>query len=160
MDSSTVEFKRIWQCYPLFVELLPGFRFTHEYVILNLLYAYHSYFCMNPCSEITLNIYIWLIRQIWCTEHDSKAVTLIKFNLRFKVCYPGWAEAYSGYLMAGHPNQHATEYICMDARPEPEPHTQENKDGHLYYFVEGRCGSLPCLPYVNGRELACVVCTK
>jgi hypothetical protein len=75
-------------------------------------------------------------------------------------CYHDWTIAYSGYLMAGDPVHHGTEYLCMDAHPEPEPHSHQDDNGHLFQFVEGRCGSLPCLPYVNGRELACVVCTK
>lgn len=35
-----------------------------------------------------------------------------------------------------------------------------NKNGALLHLVEGQCGSLPCLPYVGGRELTCAVCTK
>jgi hypothetical protein len=70
------------------------------------------------------------------------------------VCYDGWTVAYSGYLMAGlHSYKGATEYICMDDNPEPEPDTQQTQDGHLFSFVEGRRGSLACPPYVNGREL-------
>jgi hypothetical protein len=77
------------------------------------------------------------------------------------VCYPGWTPAYSGYLMAGeHAQAAASEYVCVDGHPEPEVHTQQDDNGKLFYFVEGRCGSLPCLPYIEGRELTCVVCTK
>ena len=38
--------------------------------------------------------------------------------------------------------------------------SQGSKNGALLYLVEGVCGTLPCLPYVNGRELTCAVCTK
>jgi hypothetical protein len=76
-------------------------------------------------------------------------------------CYAGWSTEYSGYLMSGaHEHVAASEFVCMDARPHPEPHSSENLNGKLFYFVEGRCGALPCPPYVNGRELPCVVCTK
>jgi hypothetical protein len=76
-------------------------------------------------------------------------------------CYVGWHLEYAGYLMAG-ASTHvaASEFVCVDAHPQPEPHSFQNDNGKLFYFVEGICGSLPCPPYVNGRELACVVCTK
>lgn len=61
-------------------------------------------------------------------------------------------------VWSGHPA--AGEYICVDANPEAIPHGSENKNGNVLYLVEAVCGSLPCLPYVNGRELACVVCSK
>jgi hypothetical protein len=76
-------------------------------------------------------------------------------------CYPGWHLEYSGYLMAGnHDQESASEYICMDARPETLQHSVQNEDGRLFRLVEGHCGSLPCPPYVDGRELTCVVCSK
>lgn len=53
-----------------------------------------------------------------------------------------------------------TDYICVDNDAEYVPGTKANKDGALLYPVEGVCGSLPCKPYVNGRELTCAVCTK
>ena len=52
-----------------------------------------------------------------------------------------------------------TEYICVDEDPEGRPGTSGNADGAFLYPVEARCGSLPCLPYFSGHELACVVCT-
>jgi len=62
----------------------------------------------------------------------------------------------SGY----HSHKKEYEYICVDEDAEYVPGTQANKDGALLYPVEGVCGSLPCNPYVNGRELTCAVCTK
>ena len=37
-----------------------------------------------------------------------------------------------------------------------------DQNGRLLYAVEASChaNSLPCPPYVQGREIACVVCTK
>ena len=78
-----------------------------------------------------------------------------------KNCYPGWRMEYTGYLMSGTYTQPAsTEYVCVDGSPEMVPHGYANKDGYLLYSVEGSCGSLPCPQYVNGREIACVVCSK
>ena len=56
----------------------------------------------------------------------------------------------------------ATDYYCIDKEPENVAGGGEgrNDDGKLLNFVEARCGSLKCPPYVNGRELTCVVCSK
>ncbi|XP_067025659.1 uncharacterized protein [Acropora muricata] len=71
-------------------------------------------------------------------------------------CPSGWTKEYHGYLMtAYHGQKHSTEFVCIDAHG-----SKEDKDGALLYPVEGLCGSLPCLPYVAGRELTCAVCTK
>ena len=76
-------------------------------------------------------------------------------------CPSGWTMEYKGYLMTAHHNHgHPTDFICVDGDPEYVPGSHANKDGALLYPVEGVCGSLPCLPYVNGRELTCAVCTK
>ena len=58
----------------------------------------------------------------------------------------------------GHKNQ--KDFVCVDKDPEHVPGSQDNKNGALLYHVEGQCGALPCLPYVNHRELTCAVCTK
>ena len=76
-------------------------------------------------------------------------------------CYAGWTFEYSGYLMAGYyDHSGATDYYCVDKDPENLTGGEANDNGYLLYFVEVRCGSLRCPPYVNGRELQCVVCTK
>ncbi|XP_066271270.1 short-chain collagen C4-like [Branchiostoma lanceolatum] len=78
-----------------------------------------------------------------------------------KTCPEGWTREYGGYLMAAkHDHNGRTEFVCMDGEPEVLPGGEGNKDGALFYPVEARCGSLPCPPYVEGRELTCVVCTK
>ena len=76
-------------------------------------------------------------------------------------CPSGWTEEYHGYLMAERYNHpHSKDFICLDGDPEYVPGSQANRDGALLYPVESKCGSLPCLPYVEGRELTCAVCTK
>ena len=77
-------------------------------------------------------------------------------------CPDGWGKEYGGYVMA-EANQHRgrTTYVCVDGDPEVRPGGGANADGALLYNTEARCGySLPCPPFVNGRELACVVCSK
>lgn len=77
-------------------------------------------------------------------------------------CYAGWSQEYSGYLVSEHyGHKGASEYICLDDKPETlESGRNSNDNGKLLYFTEVRCGSLPCPPYVEGRELTCVVCSK
>ena len=76
-------------------------------------------------------------------------------------CPSGWTKEYHGYLMTEHyAHKKARDFICVDGHPEYVPGSHANKDGALLYPVEGRCGSLPCLPYVEHRELTCAVCTK
>ena len=76
-------------------------------------------------------------------------------------CPSGWTEEYHGYLMTGYSkHKKGYEFVCVDEDAEYVPGSQANKDGALLYPVEGACGSLPCNPYVAGRELTCAVCTK
>ncbi|KAI8507943.1 hypothetical protein Bbelb_141830 [Branchiostoma belcheri] len=77
-----------------------------------------------------------------------------------KTCPDGWTREYGGYMMADDHGHGRTEFVCMDGEPEVLPGGEGNDNGALFYPVEGRCGSLPCPPYVEGRELTCVVCTK
>ncbi|XP_060555942.1 short-chain collagen C4-like isoform X2 [Ruditapes philippinarum] len=76
-------------------------------------------------------------------------------------CYTGWHLEYTGYLMTIKSDKPAAgEYVCIDDHPEAIPHGTANTNGNVMYLVEAVCGTLPCLPYVNGRELACSVCSK
>ncbi|CAH1269381.1 Hypp4164 [Branchiostoma lanceolatum] len=78
-----------------------------------------------------------------------------------KTCPTGWFPEYDGYLMASYRDHAgAKEYVCMDKKPEAEHAGHLNHDGALFYPVEAACGALPCPPYVDGRELTCVVCSK
>lgn len=75
-------------------------------------------------------------------------------------CFPGWSIEYTGYLMTNSRNRpHNMEYICSDASPHGVPHGGANDLENVLYLVEARCGSLPCPPYVEGREVACTVCS-
>ena len=76
-------------------------------------------------------------------------------------CYGSWTKEYSGYLVGGFAGySDSSEYICLDRRPETVPHSGHWDNENLLYFVEGNCGkNLACPPYVDGRELACVVCS-
>lgn len=76
-------------------------------------------------------------------------------------CYSGWTFEYVGYIMTGYQgHKSATDYSCVDADPEFVLHGEGNTNGKLLYLTEVMCGSLPCQEYPDGRELACVVCSK
>lgn len=75
-------------------------------------------------------------------------------------CPSGWTLEYHGYLMSAHISHKRSEFICVDSAPEARQGTHVNLNGGLLYVVESHCGSLPCLPYKQGAELTCAVCTK
>ena len=77
-------------------------------------------------------------------------------------CPKDWTTEYYGYLMAerNHPSHYRSQFTCVDKSLKPIIGTNHNHDGLLFHFVEGRCGSLPCPPYEETKELTCAVCTK
>ena len=77
-------------------------------------------------------------------------------------CPSGWTTEYYGYLMSSFHDsgRHRVQYTCMDKAFKPVVGSSADKDALIFYFVEGRCGSLPCPPYDNTKELSCAVCSK
>ncbi|XP_066299776.1 uncharacterized protein [Branchiostoma lanceolatum] len=76
-------------------------------------------------------------------------------------CPQGWSKEYSGYLMSAHySHQNNKNFICVDGAPNLVPGSSGSQTGARLYLVEAQCGSLPCVPYMSGYELTCVVCTK
>ena len=75
-------------------------------------------------------------------------------------CPTGWTREYYGYLMSGYFGHHRTQYICMDTALKSVVGSSADQNSLLFYFVEGRCGSLPCPPYDETKEFSCAVCTK
>ena len=53
-----------------------------------------------------------------------------------------------------------SQFTCLDTAFKSVVVSSADKEGLLFYFVEGRCGSLPCPPYDNTKELSCAVRTK
>ncbi len=76
------------------------------------------------------------------------------------VCPVGFTREYAGYLMATNYAQTKSEFVCVDQQPVGVPGTAGNSDGALLYPAEAECGSLPCLPYTQDREITCSVCSK
>ena len=95
-----------------------------------------------------------------CSVCHSSRPTVILIPGRNQ-CYKGWTLEYKGYVVAGYYGRTAaSEYVCLDDNPDIIPGGHADQNGALFYLVEGRCGSLLCPPYVEGRELTCVVCSK
>ena len=94
-----------------------------------------------------------------CHVNNRTAVYMVPAKY---TCPSGWTREYYGYLMAetSLSNRHRTHYTCIDIALKPVPGSTADHNGLVFYFVEGRCGSLPCPPYDNTRELSCAVCTK
>jgi len=76
-------------------------------------------------------------------------------------CPDSWTQEYTGYLMSehSHPARQTSTYICVDEAPEVAP-GPDNLSHAILLFVKVGCGTLPCLKYHNGWEVACVVCSK
>jgi len=75
-------------------------------------------------------------------------------------CPSGWTTEYFGYLMSAHYNHHRSQFSCVDYSLKSVIGSSHNHDGFLFYTVEGVCGSLPCPPYTQDKELSCAICTK
>ena len=74
-------------------------------------------------------------------------------------CPAGWTEEYYGFLMTAHHGHHRSTFECMDKDAETAISGRPNHNGALFYFVEPRCGAMPCPPYEEEKEMTCVVCT-
>ena len=74
-------------------------------------------------------------------------------------CPQKWIREYYGYLMAERHNHHRSTFECMDVKPETVISGRDHQGDAFFYHVEPRCGSLPCPPYEEEKEMTCAVCT-
>ena len=112
-----------------------------------------------------------------CGEAPRRAFLLDNDDLLFAVCYvstrvahlmipgrytcpPNWTREYYGYLMAERYNHHRSTFECVDVSPEAVVGGHADHDGAKFYHVEPRCGSLPCPPYEQEKEITCAICTR
>ena len=75
-------------------------------------------------------------------------------------CPQNWTREYYGYLMAERHSHHRSTFECVDVAPETITGGRANHEAALFYHVEPRCGSLPCPPYEEQKEMTCAVCTR
>ncbi|CAC5367051.1 unnamed protein product [Mytilus coruscus] len=96
-----------------------------------------------------------------CAVCQSKRSTVLMVPGKL-TCHDGWHKEFSGYLMSQSSTNGRTpsEYICVDEKLESVPGGDSGRNEAVVYPVEAICGSLKCPPYVNGRELTCVVCSN
>ena len=100
-------------------------------------------------------------------EHDVPCAVCYAPRRTAKITIPGtykcpnkWTREYYGYLMSERFNHHRSTFECVDKDPETAASGHANQNGALFYFVEPRCGSFPCPPYKQEKELTCAVCTR
>ncbi|SEH08904.1 hypothetical protein [Candidatus Venteria ishoeyi] len=104
-------------------------------------------------------------------QHDAPCAVCLKSQASVTLMVPGtlqcpenWNLEYQGYLMGEHhTHPHNNDVICVDKNPETIKDASTSpvdSNGNLWYPVEAECGSLPCPPYVQNRELSCVVCSR
>ena len=78
------------------------------------------------------------------------------------LCNEGWTTEYVGYIAAERiDNSHyRSEFICVDDDPETTAYSSPDNDGGtMLYPAQTICGSLPCIPYVDSKDLLCAVCS-
>ena len=78
------------------------------------------------------------------------------------LCNAGWSTEYAGQIAATrtNDNHHRTEFVYMDDDAEMTQYSSpDQENGVLFYPTQVICGSLPCIPYVEDKDLLCVVCS-
>ena len=76
-------------------------------------------------------------------------------------CPSGWTREYYGFLMSESYKHYRTQYLCVDSSFKIVSNSvKHDQAGQEFFPVEGRCGTLPCPPYEQTKELTCAVCTK
>ena len=58
-------------------------------------------------------------------------------------------------------NKGRTTFVCVDKDAQALPGLgADDADTLMYHTSVGCNNGIPCPPYVDGKDLACVVCTK
>lgn len=108
----------------------------------------------QPASDQSLDDY-----NVPCAVcHVKKRSSLVMIPAMLE-CPEKWTLEYAGYLMAERNDFSKSTFECVDQDFEALPGVEGNYNGGLFYNVEVDCTGLDCPPYVQGYELACVVCT-
>ena len=100
-------------------------------------------------------------------DHDVPCVVCYVPTRTAKIMIPGtyecparWTREYEGFLMTAYYRHYRTTFECVDRAAEVVEGSRKNIDGALFFYVEPRCGSLPCPPYDEQKEMTCAVCTR
>ena len=93
-------------------------------------------------------------------ENRAARVTYTHFgNL---TCPRGYQPEFVGFAFSNYYSHKKGEYVCIDVDAEGFPNSRgsSNDDEGIIVSVEFQCGSLPCPPFYNNREVPCVQCSK
>ena len=144
------------QCLPLDPNFLKSISGTRQYRALMYGAEYEAHADSNSHVHGRQN------HDVPCAVCHVSSRTAVYMVPAKYTCPTGWTREYYGYLMASRQasDRHRTQFTCVDTELKPVAGSSAYHLGLLFFFVEGRCGALPCPPYDNTRELSCAVCTK
>lgn len=77
-------------------------------------------------------------------------------------CPHEYVAEYQGYAFSNHYSHKSKgQYVCVDKHPGRynNGRSNSNDDQGRLFPVEVRCGTLPCPPYTDLREVKCAVCS-
>ena len=89
-----------------------------------------------------------------CHASNRTAVYMVPAKY---TCPSGWKREYYGYLMGQYYNYNSHQFTCVDTAFKPVVESSADRNGLFFYFIEGRCGALPCPPYDNTKRV--VMCS-
>ena len=96
-------------------------------------------------------------------HHNVPCAVCLVTSRTTTVMHPGMTSCpegkmeYQGYLMGQY--QDYSTYVCVDERMEMYMGTRHSEAISHLVHVEASCEGLPCSPYVDTKELSCVVCS-
>ena len=100
--------------------------------------------------------------QIPCAVCDLQRDAAVFAHFGEHECPRGYEAEYTGYTFSSlYSHLSKGEYVCIDKQPEGYDNGRGNSndnEGRLFP-VEVRCGTLPCPPYTNQREVKCAMCS-
>ncbi|XP_048241211.1 short-chain collagen C4-like [Haliotis rufescens] len=121
-------------------------------------YLYGTEYRPNAATDPLQKMVLHDVPCVVCRSRHRRSAVMVPAR---NACFPEWHLEYKGYLFGGATTHTgSSDYVCVDEDPESVQGGHENKEGHLLYPVESKCGSLPCPKYVDGWEMTCAVCTK
>ena len=71
------------------------------------------------------------------------------------ICSQTWTREYYGWLMSERHSHHRSTFECVDSAPETTISGHATQYGAIFIHVEPRCGSMPCPPYEEEKEMTC-----
>ena len=120
---------------------------------------------ISALGLVLLNTHIYMVLNTKQVEmylsvcYIAPRETILMIPGKF-TCPPGWTREYYGYVMAERYNHHRSTFECVDVEPETIVGGHADHNGALFYHVEPHCGSLPCPPYDEQKEMTCAVCSR